>query len=315
MMTDLRSGTQLGGDADWEKDLANRDGYPLVAGLLAAMALIVAAVAARYAGFVGQSPFVLLGELVAAALVIWGVAYGVTLRHTGWLWRLGVLGVLLFLAVTIAVVQMFEDVTAASNELLVFRTMKIDDNGAPKLPPNADQGPISHAIVDYYKHLIAIQNDEEKGFKALGVDRLLEPQAISTDPALMSNCGRFAQFKPHSDDAIRRQIALTRELPRTMEILPVSPVVKRIVLAGMNPDLDRLRANLHAGGDRTDEELDEAAAMCVILARHRWKVVSGVPLFTNVADMNAINEHIRRWNALALAGQDALRAAREDRLP
>jgi len=294
-MTDARAD----GAADWEQDLSSRDGWPVAAGVLSVLALIALAVAARYIGFVGQSPFVLLGALVAAALVIWGVAYAVTLRHAGWLWSLGVLGLLLFLAVAVAVVQMIEDISAARNELAVFRAIHTEADGTLALPANADHGPISHAFNRYFSAIAAIRREETAAANRIGIAKAGSIEAARADPKQVQDCDRYARFKTQLEKNRQRGVALTVQLPKEVAALAISPVVKREIISGLRGDLAHARAILGDTYDRSDAMADEAQAMCRVLARHRWRYFQGTPLFTSINDMNEFNAHIRRWNALS----------------
>ena len=200
LQADVREQPHTG---DWEKGLSGKDGYPVFALILVFILIAMTAVASGRIDTTAGMPYV-LGATIGPALLFWGIAYAVTIRHASLAWQIGS-----FAGVTLVALLYFAGVmgtasTAAKHDVAMLAEVRIDPEGMAILPADPDRGPVSRVFIAHYTELNAILRDRRALLKSSGLGSIVDPQALSKTPSLLRDCPRFGRAKTSSDAAVAR---------------------------------------------------------------------------------------------------------------
>ena len=313
LQADVREQPHTG---DWEKGLSGKDGYPVFALILVFILIAMTAVASGRIDTTAGMPYV-LGATIGPALLFWGIAYAVTIRHASLAWQIGS-----FAGVTLVALLYFAGVmgtasTAAKHDVAMLAEVRIDPEGMAILPADPDRGPVSRVFIAHYTELNAILRDRRALLKSSGLGSIVDPQALSKTPSLLRDCPRFGRAKTSSDAAVARLDALITALPGKLERAGIEPAMRQQLLAGMSRGVSGSQLKIRAAGARINALFEEAEALCTVLARRRWTPRGQSFVFSSIPDMQEYDRHVILFNGLILEDQaadtDMRRAAERDR--
>ena len=313
LQADVREQNEPG---DWEAGLSARDGYPVFALILIFVLIAVTAVAiGRIDTTMGMA--YVAGATLGPALLFWGIAYAVTIRHARRAWQVGSFAGVMLVALLYCTAVMGTASAAAKRDLAMLADIRFDAEGIAILPANADRGPASRVFIGHFAALNTLLRERRQRLEKSGLGSIVDPQALSVNPALLRDCARFSRARPENDAATAQVAALIAALPGKLERAGIEPILRTQLLTGMTRGATGSQLKIRAAGARIDAMLEEAEALCTILARHRWTPRARAFVFTSIADMQEYDRHVILYNGLIQEDQaadaDMRQAAERDR--
>jgi hypothetical protein len=299
-MQDGNVGAAAPEEAVWHYDEAEDRprGHPLIATIIGTVLILLSingqekppADAAETIGY-------LLGRAVGGALLIWVLAYFITIRRAGLGWKIGSFLIFLLASSIAALAVIGQSNIALREDLRGLANMKLLDNGEVALADDpGKRGPVMKLMSDYLADMSAEGKAMDARLDALGFSTLADPVALHRNPKILSDCGKLAQGKAIVAESARNGRARIAALGPQIDALDVPENMRSGLRAGLN------QANATSLLGRQEALLtslvDEQGAICTVLARRRWQPSKGQFLFTSQADLDAFQAHGARVDAL-----------------
>ena len=254
---------------DWERALTRPDGHPAIA---TAICLLVIFAIAVTQGLSERSFTVWTGLFVATgcAILLWIPAWLITIRHSGWGWRLGSLAIIW----AVALLASLWAVRSANAALRYDRTMLDEIKWTPAkiiLPEYPDRGLLSRAAIK----LVNSFNEEKK--KRQDLVTRLQPEgignvdAIARYPDILTDCDRFLRARPVLAASAKRTVDSTARFRAEVEASAIQPAYKKTFIADLDRRFAQQAPNSAAILRIVDEQLELTGHACTILARHHWQ--------------------------------------------
>jgi hypothetical protein len=274
---------------DWEDELSRPDSFPFSAALAGSVVLVAAGlfVQPRFAAL----PFwQVLAAALALALLLWGIAFLVTVRHATTAWKIGSLAMLVLVAATTALTGLVLANMRLREDMRTVAEFRWRIDGTPDFAAGAERrGPISRLYVGFVRGTVEDRQRFDKAVLELGVDLLTDPAGLQRTPGVLSKCGEIAGLKTLAAEVGASQRKRFRDFVAAVAALDVPPDFKRGMREAFERDDSetRQRATIAAQGMM----LDETQAMCAVLARRRWTPEYRRFMFSNLADLGEFNRH------------------------
>lgn len=280
------------------------DGHPIIATIIGVIVILVG-LASNPGPPTASPPAIILAGATGVALLVWGIAFAITIRRTSHVWKVGSFAILWALCLLAGLASIGRTQRATREDMATLTEIRIDKDGKLVVPDNAKRGPISQMIAAYSKSINDEADARNKAATELGIDRIADARAVTNDPELLRNCGRFAKAKPVVQGARARFEGHVMTLANDMEAANINADFKRGAVESL--DIKRVREKLDKVTAISLEQLDLAGSLCTVLARRHWQVRNRSFAFTTAVDMNDYNKHVVRWNTL-FAQMESIRA-------
>ncbi|HEX8654209.1 MAG TPA: hypothetical protein VF693_03170 [Allosphingosinicella sp.] len=252
----------------------------------------------------------IVGSTLAGALIVWGIAYLITIRRASRAAKIGSFVALLVVSLVATVVRhggraeaLREDARATAAQM----KEAIDRGDQLQAPLTAGSGPMSQMQAAVINAALADQQAFDREAQATGVYRILDLTTLRRDDPALQACGRIDTLAVRARDQAGRHPAYLNAARAA-----AAPHLQRGTLSGAELDsyiagAERNSANYRRLWSMTADWASEAGALCELLGTRRWTRSGTEILFASDADAAAANGHLGRINALA-AEQQRLQA-------
>lgn len=244
-----------------------------------------------------QQPLaVLLGAGAALALLLWGIGFAVTTRHSATGWKLGSLALLVVAGLGAALIAHGQYQTVARADASSFAEVEFGPGGAAQVPAGAAaRGPLSRMFVEAVTADAQAKRDFATAFGRLGVGNLTSPYLLEQDPRALAQCAaiRELQSLAKSQAAARSQRA--KALTDALEAANLPAKTKQGIATmanARNDSNDPLLANQLAMTETTAE-------LCALLAKRSWFNSNSYFGFRSAADEASFRALSKRRMELA----------------
>jgi hypothetical protein len=258
-----------------------------------------------------------LGEILGGgfviALIVWGIAYAITLRRAARRWKIASFLIILAVSTLVALIRIGgreaakrEDMALVSGQLQqAMRTGEIPDELKP------GDGPISAMSAAYLNPVLDERRSFQRQQQAAGAEALLDFTTLTPAAPALRNCGSFAALAATARGNAARFDAHTAAARRAGD-----PFVARGTLSEADRDeflqgLQSTRGAYARNWELAAEWVGEVGGLCTLLAARPWRREGGVVAFETDADVAAANRHLERINALVAELEQLSRTSRE----
>lgn len=295
-------------DEVWEDEDYKGPGHPLVATIICAI-LMFASVGAPQIAEAGQGAAYAVGRALGGTLILWTIAYFITIKRASIGWKVGSFMILLLIGTLTTLYSMGQNNIAVRDDLRTLTQLQFKEDDVTLPPGSASRGPVSAMFVEYFNGMAADGRAMEARLSALGIERLANADALRRDPAILSDCGKIATGKAAVADSFASGKARIAGLGPKIDALAVPDQLRKGLREGLLKNngaqlLDQQRALI-------DSMIDEQVGICKVLARRHWTPSNGNFMFTSNADLAAFQAHANRVTALHAEAQRLQRAQME----
>jgi hypothetical protein len=257
----------------------------------------------------------IVGGTLAGALIVWGIAYLVTIRHASRAAKIGSFVALLFVSLLATVIQHGGRVAALREDARTTAVQMKDviDRGEQlQGPVTAGSGPMSQMQAAVINAALADQQAFDRQAQASGVYRILDLTTLRRDDPALRACGGIDALAVRARDQSGRY-------PSYLDAAraAAAPHLQRGALSGAELDSYIAGAERNGGNYRrlwsmTADWASESGALCELLGTRRWSRSGSEIVFASDADAAAANGHLNRINGLAAEQQRLQARARAD---
>jgi hypothetical protein len=287
---------------------------PLIATAIVAALLLIFAFAMPRSLDIGHNDNSVIGALVSGcmvSLILWGIAFAITIRRAGGGWQVGTLLFILVLGVGSQVVA----ITLAANRIggdMATVAQQFRAIGAGNRAPDGT-GPVSRISAVFLNGTLDDRQAFERDATAGGVVQLLGHQGLNHASPVLHHCADFETLAARA-----RAIGASGWEGHFAEARRIADaaVQSREITAG---DAAMLFASLegeHISYQRqwalNAEMVEDAQEFCELLARRPWVARGDRILFPNPADLNEARFHMERIRQNAEEERIAADASRRD---
>lgn len=270
---------------------------------------------ASFGGTLGEaSPAFAAGSILGATALLCTILYFAWLRGAS-AWKAVACFAGILVVVTLGTMFKLGQATLdARQDATTLAEMRFDADGNPILPADAAaRGPMSKILAKIADDTTALNKDYMARLEAAGVYALFDAERLRANPAILKNCDAIAAIGPDVADFKRRHLQIMDNAPREIARTDMPNDLKEAAMAGMKESLVRARSDSENVWERHAGQIDEAFAVCRILARRTWEAQGSSFAFHSRRDMDEFNRHNDRVNQLA-AEQQAIIDASHARL-
>lgn len=288
---------------DWS--IAPPRGHPVIAMLAGGAVLVLAALLGPR--LLGQQPMpALLMGGAALGLVLWILAWALTVRRSAALWQLGSLALLVAAGIGAGLVAHGQYQTRARADASSFAELELGPDGTPRLPSDAvARGPISRLFAESVQANANEQRDLAAALGKFGLAALNSPYLLAQNPHAIEHCGDLADIRTLAEDQARHRAERTAALRRAIGVANLPAQAKRgIAMMVAAPGGDPLLANQKAMLEATGE-------LCALLKKRGWFNDGGYFGFRSAADRAAFDALKRKRQAIARETDAIDKVARE----
>lgn len=288
---------------EWERELTRPEGHPVLATLLGAVVLAAGAVLFVNALPVDASALIALAFGAGTPVIVWAIAYAVTIRHASIVWKLlslMLLGLIALLSVAVALQLRYRE---ESRELAAVVNIEMDENGKLTIPDA--KGPLSKVVLAYVREARASEVQLNAKFEALGVGRIGNPAEVTRNPELLKDCRRFERAAPLADAWLAGLTTRRAQFRRDVISVRANPRVKREVLSGFVAAEVGDTKRLATRNEWIKGQLVAGTRLCTILARRRWQLQFGRFAFTSDRDLTEFGDAAKSWDYFLRQQQQA----------
>jgi hypothetical protein len=288
-------------------------GHPLIATLVAAGVLLLTLGIPLHLperSGAGYREGYLIGQFVLGPLIVWGIAYAVTIRKASPGWKIGSLVAITLVsaAVTLArmgapVVALEQDMRGVANEL---QAVVDADGNVSEIPITADAGPLTRLNATLLNAVIGDVAAYNREAGAAGIDDF-DSATLRKSAPVLKHCDRIAALPARAAWYKGRFDEHLAEALRTAEGAVRARALPHEALAGFEEGARSNRFKLDRRWDRFAGIAEENAGICRLLAASAWQNRGGKILFNRQADLDTLNSHVARIKAYA--DEDALARA------
>lgn len=255
----------------------------------------------------------ILGGAIAATLIVWGIAYAITIRHASQRWKIASFLIILLFASLASMARIGGRAVATQEDMAVVAGQIEQAARTGQIPDNvkAGDGPMGAMSAAYLNRVLAERRSYQSQQQATGAEKLLDFTTLTPDAPALRNCGSLAALA-----ATARANAGRFEAHAAAARSAGDPFVARRALSEADRDdfLQGLRSTRGAYERSWALAADwagEVGSLCRLLAARPWQREGGSVAFAADADVAAANRHLQRINALAAEAQRIERESRE----
>ena len=305
---------QVWGDDGIVEEAEPYGGHPLLATLIGCVCLLLTAGlpvrdAALVTGDPSEAAAYKAGQIVGAMIVgiiVWAIAYAVTLRRASPRWKFGSLAILVVLSLLVGLYRLGgREAALRSDARAAAEQMKqaVAGEGRMEAPIAGGSGPLSQMMAALLNTALADQQAFDRAAAESGVYRLLDLTSLRRDDPALRGCDRIdglvlsartqaGRYPDHLDAARAAGARHVQDGALRADELD------SFIAGAANNELS-YRRNWTITGDWASE----AAALCRLLATRPWSRSGSEIVFAADRDAAAANGHLQRINALAAQQQ------------
>jgi hypothetical protein len=287
---------------------------PLIATFIVAALLLVFAFAMPRGLDIGHNDSSIIGALISGcmvSLILWGIAFAITIRRAGGGWQVGTLLFILVLgvgsqivAITLAAHRISGDMATVAGQ---FRAISAG-NRAPD-----GTGPVSRISAVFLNGNLDDRRAFDREVEARGVLQLLNHEGLTHASPVLHHCAGFealaARARTIGADGWNGHFAEARRIAD-------AAVQSREITAGDAATLFASMESEHGSYQRQwaldAEMIEDAQEFCALLARRPWVGRGNEILFPNPADLSEARFHMDRIRQNADEERIAADASRRD---
>jgi len=305
---------QVWGDDEIVEEAEPYDGHPLLATLIGCFLLVLTVGApVRDAALAtsdrSEAAAYQAGQLIGSVLIgiiVWAIAYALTVRRASPRWKIGSLVILVVLSLLVGLIRLGgREAALRSDARAAAEQMKqvVAGDGRMEAPIAGGSGPLSQMMAALLNTALADQQAFDRGATASGVYRVLDLTSLRRDDPALRGCDRIdglvlaartqaARYPDHLDAA--RAAGARHVQSGALRADELDSFI-----AGASNNERSYRRNWTITGDWASE----AAALCRLLAARPWSRSGSEIVFAADRDAAAANGHLQRINALAAQQQ------------
>ena len=292
---------------EWAYELTQKDSFPLAATIVGAIVILIVSVMLNSFASHRHMLVTTLGAGTVVALLVWGVAFLVTLRRAPIGWKIGSFFAMVVVGLIAGVIGIGTAITALQDDMRAIAEIKVNANSGLEFPEGGARGPISKAAFVYFKTVVDDALKHRTALKGLGYEAMTSADALRKNPQLLSHCDQRATVTPMIEDYYARRRTAYGKFRADLGAVDIDENFRKGLIDGVDKAqkehgdlLQRAATNEHA-------QIGELVAMCEILARHHWVEQFGTIAFTSPADLRDFRAHGQRENDLAAEERELMR--------
>lgn len=203
-------------------------------------------------------------------------------------------------------------IAALKTDASTLSELSLDAQGNLIVPPGAEKrGPLSRITLGMASDVDALTKAFHLKLEHAGMFALFDADRLQLNPAVLRNCGSITAVKADISGYKARHLAIIDRARGELSAIDMPPSIKKNILAGMDSSLSRTRSEIEKMWGLNAQQIDEAGAVCIILARRNWQAHGDVFAFTAQRDLDAFNRHNDRLNALGAQLDEIARGSRQ----
>ncbi len=292
---------------EWAYELTRKDSFPLAATAVGAVVVLIVAILINTQVSHRDLFATPLGVGTLVALVVWGIAFLVTIRHAVVGWKIGSFLILLVTGLVAGVIGIGTAIGAMQSDLRALSEISLDPQGGVVLPPGGARGPISKLSFAYFKQVSDDARAHTAALRALGYDDLARPDTVLRNHDLLAHCDKRATVVPMIEAYYTRREAAVRKYRADLQHLDINDNFRKGLATGMDEVQREHGDMLRRAATNEEAQIGELTTLCQILARRRWHEQFGQFGFTNAGDLAEYRAHSQRANELTDEGNRLLR--------
>jgi hypothetical protein len=291
---------------------------PLIATAIVAALLLIFAFAMPRSLDIGHNDNSVIGALVSGcmvSLILWGIAFAITIRRAGGGWQVGTLLFILVLgvgsqvvAITLAANRNSDDLATVAQQ---YRALGASEHGPDRVPEGT--GPVSRISAAFLNGTLQDRHAFDRDVETLGVLQVLSHEGLTHASPVLHRCadfealaarartlggsgwdGHFAEARRIADEAVRNREMTAGDA----EAFFASAAVNH----------DSYQRQWALDGDM----IEGAQELCELLAHRPWTLHGTQIFFASPADLESARSDIERIRANADEQRIAAAAAREN---
>lgn len=130
----------------------------------------------------GQGAAYAVGRALGGTLILWTIAYFVTIRRASIGWEVGSFMILLLIGTLTTLYSMGQNNIAVRDDLRTLTLLQFKEDDVTLPPGSAARGPVSAMFVEYFNGMAADGRALEARLSALGIERLAMPTRCAATP-------------------------------------------------------------------------------------------------------------------------------------
>jgi hypothetical protein len=291
---------------EWAYELTRKDSYPMAATITGAVVILVVSVMIYNFSSHRHMLVTTLGAGTVVALLVWAVAFLVTLRRAPIGWKIGSFFAMIVVCLVAGVVGIGTTITAMQDDVRAIAEVKVTQSFGLELPEGGARGPISKATFAYLKIVVDDATKHRQALQALGYDAMSSPDALR-HAELLSHCDQRATVTPMIEAYYARRRAAFGKWQADLNAIDMDENFRKGFAAASDRSHGKFDTLLQRAATNEHAQIGELVAMCQILARHRWAEQFGRIAFTSLADLRDFNDHARREQDLSAESSALMR--------
>ncbi len=292
---------------EWAYELTRKDSFPMAATITGAIVILVVSVMIYNFSSHRHMLATTLGAGTVVALLVWAVAFLVTLRRAPIGWKIGSFFAMIVVGLVAGVVGIGTTITAMQDDVRAIAEVKINQNFGLELPEGGARGPISKATFAYLKIVVDDAMKHRQALQALDYDAMTSPDALKQHDGLLSHCDQRATVTPMIEAYYARRRAAFIKWQADLNAIDMDENFRKGFAAAGDRSHGRFDNLLQRAATNEHAQIGELVAMCQILARHHWVEQFGRIAFTSPADLRDFNAHNRREQDLSAESSALMR--------
>jgi hypothetical protein len=301
-------------ESDWSDE---SNGHPLLATVIAAIALILTAFVPNVRAMLGGQHMVayLVASTVGGGVIMWLVALAVTIRKSAIGWKIGSLAALLFVSACVTLVRLGSgDMSRqdASTVALQINQALANADHPEDIKIAAGTGAGSRMNAAAMGAMIADRRAFEAETLRSGLRQVIGVAGLTRTSPVLSHCGAIDALVARTDYYGNRFPAYQAAADAIGNQAVRDGEIAAGAVAAFDRGLVKTRNTFERNWLLTGQIAGEAGDLCRVLAARHWVLQRGRLLFTNQGDLDRANGHLSRINRIS-AELEAMKSAALDR--
>jgi len=301
-------------DDDWSDESS---GHPVLATAIGAIALILTAFIPHVRAMVGGQHIVayLVVSTLGGGVIVWLVAFALTIRKSAIGWKIGSLAALLLVSACVTLVRLgtgdMSRQDAATVALQINQAMENPDHpGDVRIAAGTGTGSRMNAAA--MGAMIADRKAFEAETMSSGLRQIIGVDGLTRTSPVLNHCGTVDALVARTDYYGNRFAAYQAAADAIGNKAVQDGEIAAGAVAAFDRGLASTRGNFERSWLLTGQMAAEAGNLCRVLAARHWVLERGKVMFTNQGDLDRANAHLSRINQLS-AELEAMKSEARDR--